>query len=648
MDLRISEELRALQTRSLFATCPQKMQWVQLTRIKFFFNLALCDVKVLALFFFVAFTGCGSGSGAGVSGALPQQISQASNPVTNNEQADLDSTPATSGSSASPVEGENVLLQSIDGRLRERNFIIRFPATMNKTKYPVVFFFHGAGGTGNQWLSEGRGVVDLIDSEKFIGIFPDGYNRRWNVGIETNANDVDFVRSITNFVGSSELFDLNQMYGVGTSNGAGMVNKIGKETSLFKGVAPINSQQTESIGLIVPPQALSIFQVNGTEDDLIPIDGGVGVANHVFMSATASAENWALNFSCNSEASVRSLQWGNYGATEHTFNACIENRRVRYVTVEGAGHTANFGGSFDLYSRIWDFFLRSEEGYYEEFLSDINLSQSEKDLFIINGQRFQEICLDNFVGLKNPLWQIYQTGEWPIYFHIESWDGPVTAVAINRMRADYQKIANEWITGLKAYDPTFDRQVDVKLFGFVFNNGVSSDATFTDAFGRYPLVRGFTGTNERSPWEVVFRDDGAKFNQNWYSLDDFSRVKVIGIGENLGADVSHYPDDWESFQHPENVDHFLTKFWHKVSWDAVAQRQYLKLGGNVTQYEIGETRYSVFAHEMGHTFFLDDIYSIDKYPDGGAISSIMNNSGSITEFDIFSMRIVWKQQKEMY
>ena len=51
---------------------------------------------------------------------------------------------------------------------------------------------------------------------------------------------------------------------------------------------------------------------------------------------------------------------------------------------------------------------------------------------------------------------------------------------------------------------------------------------------------------------------------------------------------------------------------------------------------------------MGHTFFLDDIYSIDKYPDGTEISSIMNNSGSITDFDTFTMRIVWKQQKEMY
>ena len=640
-----SEELRAFHSSWVHIARPQKTQWSQSGRITTFLLPALNCIKIMALLSLVSISGCGGGGG--VHGEL-QQTTQQFTSTTNDVQADSGSTVATSGSSVSPMDGINVLLQSVDGSLRERKFYIRFPSVMNKKKYPVVFFFHGAGGTGGQWFSEGRGVVNLIDSEKFIGIFPDGYDRRWNVGTESNADDVDFVRSIANFIGSSELFDLSQMYGIGTSNGAGMVNKIGKETSLFKGIAPIISQQTENIGLIVPPQAISIFQVNGTEDNLIPIDGGAGVANHVFMSAKASAENWALNFSCNSEPSIRSVEWGNYGAIEHTYNACIENRRVRYVTVDGAGHTANFGENFDLYNRIWDFFLRNDEGYYEEFFSDIYLTQSKKNLFIRNAQRFQEICLDNFTGLKNPLWQVYQTGEWPIYFHIESWDGPVTATAINRMRSDYQRIANEWIAGLRIYDPTFIRQVDVKLFGFVFNTGVSSDKTFTDMFSKYPQVRDYAGIDERSPWKLVFRDDGAQFDQNWYSLDDFSRVKVVGIGEDLSADVSYYPKDWESYQHPENIDYFLTKFWHKVSWDAVAQRQYLKLGGNVTDYELGETRYSVFAHEMGHTLFLDDIYSIDKYPDGTEISSIMNNSGSITDFDTFTMRIVWKQQKEMY
>ena len=135
------------------------------------------------------------------------------------------------------------------------------------------------------------------------------------------------------------------------------------------------------------------------------------------------------------------------------------------------------------------------------------------------------------------------------------------------------------------------------------------------------------------------------FDQNWYSISDFQTLKVSGNGDNNNGNTTFYPDAWEDFSHPEEIDMFHTKFWHKVSWDAVAQRQYLKLGGNVTNYALGTTRFYVFAHEMGHTFFLDDIYSRSKYPDGENIQSIMNNASEITDFDRFSLRMVWSQQR---
>ena len=96
---------------------------------------------------------------------------------------------------------------------------------------------------------------------------------------------------------------------------------------------------------------------------------------------------------------------------------------------------------------------------------------------------------------------------------------------------------------------------------------------------------------------------------------------------------------------------FYTKFWHKTTWDAVAQRQYLKIGGCITNYATGETLDDVFAHEMGHCFFHDDLYDNGKYPCAPGLSSVMN-SGSVfengtwvTDFDKVIMRIVWESQK---
>ncbi|MFQ3359072.1 MAG: acyl-CoA thioesterase-1 [Porticoccaceae bacterium] len=259
-----------------------------------------------------------------------------------------------------PVLEKKIVTQNIDGQLVDRPYLIRYPENLSKDKYPVVLFFHGSGGTGESWLADNDDVSTLVDDGKFIGIFPDGYDERWNASNETNADDVDFVSLIINDLDGSGLFDINKIYGVGISNGAGLVNRIAKETTHFKAIAPIISQQTVTIGEIVPSRAVSVFQVNGIEDDVIPVNGGSGVAGSVFMSAQASAENWALNFNCNMTPTIQNKDWESQAVKQYTFGSCIDKQKVRYSLVEGAGHSADFGENVDLYGVIWSFFTSTD------------------------------------------------------------------------------------------------------------------------------------------------------------------------------------------------------------------------------------------------------------------------------------------------
>ena len=259
-----------------------------------------------------------------------------------------------------PVSEKKIVTQNIDGQLVDRPYLIRYPKNLSKDKYPVVFFFHGSGGTGESWLADNDDVSTLVDDGKFIGIFPDGYDERWNVSNETNADDVEFVSLIINDLDGSGIFDVNKIYGIGISNGAGLVNRIAKETTHFKAIAPIISQQTVTIGKIVPSRAVSVFQVNGIEDDVIPVNGGSGVAGSALMSAQASAENWALNFNCNMTPTIQKKTWGSLAVKQYTFGSCLDNQKVRYSIVEGAGHTAEFGENVDLYSLIWHFFTATD------------------------------------------------------------------------------------------------------------------------------------------------------------------------------------------------------------------------------------------------------------------------------------------------
>ena len=138
---------------------------------------------------------------------------------------------------------------------------MRYPEDATKNSYPVIFFFHGAGGNGEGLLNGSSSISTLIDEEKFIGIFPDGYQNRWNVSSETNADDVEFARLIFSELSNFEIFNTDKIYGIGISNGAGIVNKIAKETTIFQGIAPIISQQTVQVGEITPSQSVSVLSL---------------------------------------------------------------------------------------------------------------------------------------------------------------------------------------------------------------------------------------------------------------------------------------------------------------------------------------------------------------------------------------------------
>ena len=96
---------------------------------------------------------------------------------------------------------------------------------------------------------------ELIDNNEFIGIFPQGLEKSWNLGVEASqADDVVWVEYIVTAILEKSFVDLSSVYAVGMSNGAGMVNKLAKETNILKGIGPIYSQQTLGIIENLTPQ----------------------------------------------------------------------------------------------------------------------------------------------------------------------------------------------------------------------------------------------------------------------------------------------------------------------------------------------------------------------------------------------------------
>ena len=246
--------------------------------------------------------------------------------------------------------------QMVEGSIQQREYFVRYPSQPNKSNYPIVFYFHGNGGTAENFYYNLSEVHELIDNNNFVGIFPQGLEESWNLGEEASkADDVAWVGEIIKTISEKSFVDSSSAYAVGISNGSGMVNKLAKESDMLKGIAPIVSQQTLALSKIKPFNSVSVFQINGDDDPLIPVNGGVSKVQHQFVSAKESAENWAMHSKCSTLPATFENVWGPYPVTAFIYGNRDSNRQVRYHIVEGSGHRGNFG-NFALHTAIWNFF----------------------------------------------------------------------------------------------------------------------------------------------------------------------------------------------------------------------------------------------------------------------------------------------------
>ena len=247
------------------------------------------------------------------------------------------------------VETPNILTtktitidQQIGSQIVGRSVIIRAPIVSNaEKKYPLVFAFHGRGGNNTSWVNT---LSQFTDSGAFIGIYPQGHLNSWNLGPEpSTADDVAFVNIILETLLAYTNVDAEKIFAIGSSNGAGMVNTLAAKTQHFKAIAPVASQLIASIDISSQNKPVSIFQVNGAQDDVIPIDGGERLG-HSFFSAYESARKWAGQFGCDLSPTETTIA----GNTSYVFSDCTDHAVVQYLRVENAGH-----GISRIYPQLW-------------------------------------------------------------------------------------------------------------------------------------------------------------------------------------------------------------------------------------------------------------------------------------------------------
>jgi polyhydroxybutyrate depolymerase len=257
-----------------------------------------------------------------------------------------------------------------------RTYLLHIPTGYTgKTPVPVVFDFHGLGGSGSSQKGL-SGWATLGDSKGFITVFPNGVGNSWNIGrccstAQTqNVDDVGFVRAIIKQLQADACIDSKRVYASGCSNGGGMSYKLACDAAdVIAGVAPVDcdcvtgSTSNPSCASCNPARPISEIAFRATGDQVVPYNGGrcsiaadcppgMSCSTFDFPGAATNFSTWATIDQCTGPAQALS------GHPACQTNAtCGAGSQVTLCTQQGGSHCGNYA-SLGIINIAWEMFQK--------------------------------------------------------------------------------------------------------------------------------------------------------------------------------------------------------------------------------------------------------------------------------------------------
>ena len=285
---------------------------------------------------------------------------------------------------ARPIYDETLV---IDGR--ERSYTLHLPASVPPGGGAALLIgLHGGLSAGSR-IGHRYGFDELAEREGIIAVYPDAVGRFWNDGRADAGNParddgVDDVRFIVALIDEMLLryaIDPRRVYVAGVSIGGLMALRLACESSeRFAAVAAVTAAMPEAPDYeCAPSRPVSLMIVNGTDDGIMPFDGGdISFAGKTFgriRSTDDTVAFWARHNDCPEAPEVAAYADADPGdgtmVLHETHGPCRAGSEVVLVTVIGGGHSFPGGNpiipdlvvgntSNDIHAEeeIWDFFRR--------------------------------------------------------------------------------------------------------------------------------------------------------------------------------------------------------------------------------------------------------------------------------------------------
>ncbi len=207
----------------------------------------------------------------------------------------------------------------------ERTAVVHIPKGYQATNPPpLVIVLHGGGGGADSILNHDNWAAKA-DQEGFVVVAPNGLPARprlpanflanpqvWNTGQlrdgspRSRIDDVAYIRTLLDELKTKVPHDASQVFATGHSNGGSMTFRLGAEMS----------DRLSAIGTVAgmlaiekpkPAKPLPMLYIYGTEDPLLPLDGGESTlpwGTRTTPAVESFLKTWAEASSCASEPKV--------------------------------------------------------------------------------------------------------------------------------------------------------------------------------------------------------------------------------------------------------------------------------------------------------------------------------------------------------
>jgi len=268
----------------------------------------------------------------------------------------------------------------------ERSYWVYAPDGMEAgTPVPVVMALHGGGGTGKGMCTMSGGLMSVADDRSFLLVCPDGVERHWNDGRGIDdwrahaeqIDDVGFLTALVEQLSQQWSIDRRAVFVTGISNGGLMSYRMACERAdLIRAIAAVTASLPEALEC-EPSRPVSVLILNGTEDPLVPYQGGEVALFRRPLGQVRSTEEtykfWAEVNGCQGPATITTEPdvdpEDETEVQRSALDDCSQGTRVELYTIFGGGHTWPGGPQYlpewvvgrvsrdlDASQVIWEFF----------------------------------------------------------------------------------------------------------------------------------------------------------------------------------------------------------------------------------------------------------------------------------------------------